>query len=294
MYFKLLLTLTSLGLLVSFTEPGPKPSLKTAMKILNGFCSYVPSGYAMLNGDSSSVQAFYMSSTEITNLQYNEFLADLKKMGETDKLAVAQIDTACWTRGKMYGEPMAKYYHSHPAYYNYPVVGISKEGAELFCAWLSEKYLALSNGELKLQFRLPTQEEWIRAARGNKHYQTYAWETPYLRNKEGNVQANFLNIGAENVRRNGETGEFEIALEALAISPEDGNVDLLAPAKSYWPSEQGFYNLNGNVAEWLADGQRAAGGAWTSPGFDIRNESIMQVQGTRPDVGFRVVATIVR
>lgn len=293
MYFKLLFTITSLTLLVSFTLPGLKPSLKTAMKTLNDFCGFVASGDAVLNGDTTSVQAFYMSNTEITNLQYREFLNDLKNKGDFEKLAIAQIDTACWTRGKMYGEPMAKYYHSHPAYDGYPVVGVSKEGAELFCTWLSEKYETLSNGELKLKFRLPTQEEWLRAARGDNHYQTYAWETPILRNKEGMMQANCLNIGAENVRRNPETGALEVTLETYAMSPTDLKSDIVAPAKSYWPNANGFYNLNGNVAELLADG-RAAGGGWTSPGFDIRNESVMSVKGTQPDVGFRVVASVIK
>jgi formylglycine-generating enzyme required for sulfatase activity len=232
-----------------------------------------------------------MSSTEITNVQYQEFLNDLKRRGELEKLQIAQIDSACWTRGKMYGEPMAKYYHNHPAYDGYPVVGISKEGAELFCAWLSEKYAALSNGELKLSFRLPTQEEWMRAARGEKHYQTYAWETPFLRNKDGLMCANFLAVGAENVRRNAETGVLEITTDDLTINHLDGAFDIVAPAKSYAANAQGFYNLNGNVAELLSDGSWAAGGGWTSPGFDIRNESVMQVKGPRPDVGFRVVAT---
>ena len=261
--------------------------------MLNEFCNFVPSGFVVVGDDTSSVQSFYMSSTEITNLQYNEFLNDLKTTGEIEKLAIAIIDTACWTRGKMYGEPMAKYYHSHPAYDAYPVVGISKEGAEMFCEWLSDKYTQLSGGELKLKFRLPRQEEWMRAARGSNHYQTYAWNSPYLRNKEGMLQANFLAIGSENVRRNEDTGTLEVVRDGITINHSDAAYDIVAPTRSYWPNAQGFYNLNGNVAELIADGNRAVGGAWTSPGYDIRNESVMAVEGPRPDVGFRVVATMI-
>ena len=38
-----------------------------------------------------------------------------------------------------FNEPMKEHYFSHPAYDNYPVVAISREGAELYCKWLTKE-----------------------------------------------------------------------------------------------------------------------------------------------------------
>lgn len=288
----LLFTLT-LILLTSLTF-APKPNAKSALKVLKGFCEYVPSGNAVIEGDTSSVQAFYMSATEITNFQYNEFLWHLKKNGETEKYEIAKIDTMAWNTafGNAHMEPMTSHYHNHPAYRNYPVVNISKEGAELYCQWLTEVYDSLSGGELSLKFRIPTRAEYIRAARGDHHIRTYAWGGPYVRNSEGQFLANFVGNGAESITRNKETGKLEfIQVDYHELIMHKDNAYLTAQAKSYWPNEFGFYNLNGNVAEMISDGNIAVGGSWYSPGYDIRNESVEDFNEPHPTVGFRIVAT---
>jgi hypothetical protein len=52
--------------------------------------------------------------------------------------------------------------------------------------------------------------------------------------------------------------------------------------------------MNGNVAEMLADSDQAAGGSWRSPGYDIRNESLMPYDDASPEVGFRPIAVLVK
>ncbi len=271
---------------------GKKPGLKTALKTLEGFCNFVPTGKTVLNNDTLSVQSFYISSGEVTNLQYQEFLHDLKKEGETEKLAIAMIDSVRWNNRLSNNQSFVDYYHQHPAYHNYPVVNISKEGAELFCEWLSQQYDSLSNGELKLTFRLPTRAEWMRAARGDRHYSVYSWGGPYLRNAKGMILANFMRFGAENIHRNTDTGEFEVVPGPVGPMLSDW-ADVTAPSLSYFPNDYGIYNMNGNVSEMISNGDFAVGGDWKSPGYDIRNESIKPFTEPDPTVGFRVVASYI-
>lgn len=285
-------TILCTTILVSFTSE-KKPSSKRAMKVLNGFCNYVPSGNAVIDNDTTSVQAFYMSQ-EITNFQYQEFLDDLKKNGETEKLKIAYYDSIAWNTAFEWDNNGYKdYYHSHPAYRDYPVVNITKEGAELYCAWLTEKYEEMSGGELKLKFRIPSRSEWMRAARGDNHYYTYSWGGPFLRNSEGVYLANHLQIGTQNLTRNTKTGELEIVSKDKRIYGRTAfdHSDVTAPTVSYRPNDHGFYNMNGNVAEMISDGDQAVGGSWFSPGYDVRNESVQEFKEAHPTVGFRVVAT---
>ena len=277
-------------ILVSFTT-SKKTGIKLAKKTLDDFCELIPSGNSVFEGDTVSVQSFYMSSSEITNFQYQEFLTDLLRKGDLEKYNIAKVDSTGWTRENdfKYLEPMQSYYHKHPAYDNYPVVNVSKAGAELFCEWLTQKYDSLSNGEMKLNFRLPLRAEWIRAASGDLINATYSWGGPYLRNDKGCMLANFLGMGSENITRNPETGEMEV-IKTGYLSPFD-EAFLIAPTKSYFPSDYGLYNMNGNVSEMISDGDFAVGGDWYSPGFDIRNESIKEFNRPEPTVGFRVVAT---
>lgn len=270
-------------------------ALKQAKKVLDGFCALVPSGNAVIAEDTISVQAFYMSKTEITNAQYREFLNALKQKGDSATLSLAQIDSNAWRNPRNFSEPYASYYHSHPAYDNYPVVNITVQGAERYCAWLSDYYDSISNGTLKLIFRIPTQAEWIRAARGDEHHKQFAWTGNSIHNENGQKRANFLTIGEQNITRDSATNQLKLVSREQYFfeGPFAGN-DIIAPAKSYWPNEFGFYNLNGNVSEMIADRNRSIGGCWNAPGFDIRNESLMRYDGPDPRVGFRVVASVVR
>jgi formylglycine-generating enzyme required for sulfatase activity len=218
----------------------------------------------------------------------------LKKKGELEKLQIANIDSMLWnTSFGWENNGFKDYYHNHPAYNDYPVVNITKEAAELYCEWLTEKYRVASGGELSLKFRIPTRAEWMRAARGNDHSNVYSWEGPYLRNDKGTVMANHLQIGTQNLTRNAESGEIELVEKSQRIYPTilQSQADVTAPARSYWPNQFGFYNMNGNVAEMISDGDQAVGGDWHSPGFDIRNESVKEFKEAHPTVGFRVVTS---
>lgn len=291
MMTKLIIPITLFTLLLFSFTPSTKKGIKIAKKSLEQFAGFVPSGSITFQEQTLSVQAFYMSKTEITNFQYREFLDDLSAKGATEKLKIAIYDSVLW-RGKSGNHAsMVKYYHSHPAYDNYPVVNITKEGAELYSQWLSEQYRDLSNGEMIVEFRLPTHAEWLRAAKADMENSPYTWGGPFLENKNGCKLANFLALGSENITRDPETGELIVTTTYTPQQMTTKNYDITAPAKSYTANEFGMYCMNGNVAELVSDKEIVAGGSWNSPGYDVRNESTAEYQGAAPTVGFRVVAT---
>ncbi len=145
-------------------------------------------------------------------------------------------DTLVWIRdfSYSYNEPMTKRYYSHPAFGNYPVVGVNWKQATVFCEWRTQYLNAHLEGKhmaTESNFRLPTESEWEYAARGGRSQSMYPWGNYYLRNKRGCLLANFK-PGRGNY-------------------PEDGGFYTVR-ADAYWPNDFGLYCMAGNVAEWTS------------------------------------------
>ncbi len=146
-------------------------------------------------------------------------------------------DTLVWIRDFTYSfnEPYTDLYFSHPAYDDYPVVGVNWEQARAFSIWrtktLNDFLRGQGEGEVQ-DYRLPTETEWEYAARGNLDLSPYPWGGPYTRNNEGCFLANFKPLRGNYV--------------------DDGSLIALAVG-SYAPNEYGLYDMAGNVAEWTAN-----------------------------------------
>jgi formylglycine-generating enzyme required for sulfatase activity len=266
---------------------------KDDQKLRKNMIKALNENYAFIPADSLVNHDFIIFKTEVSNLNYKEFLWDLKQSGDIEKWKIAQIDSAKWSTKNWSNKAYETYYHTHVAYNDYPVVNVSKEGAQLYCEWLTEKVNSTLKGSYKIVFRLPTHEEWLKAAKGKLELASYAWGGYRLQNAEGAYMCNCISNGAECIARDS-TGKYYIELEAYRnVNFSAGNNDVTAPVKSYWPNGYGLYNMNGNVAEMIADKDVVAGGSWNDPGYDVRNESVKRYSGAARNIGFRMVATVV-
>lgn len=252
---------------------------------------FVPSNKVMVHNQEMAHKAFFMLNHEITNLEYYEFLYDLKANSNLTDYNLAYPDTSAWNMPGTYNQPMVDYYFRHPAYRDYPVVNVSRKGMELYCAWLTTKLKSRYGDHINV-LRLPTKCEWISAACGGNENTFYAWGSSGLYDKEGKPYANFTPIGDQNIRRT-ENG-FEIVQDStfLLESVNAYNYQLTAPSQSYSPNPYGLYNMSGNVAELTSDGV-AMGGHWGSTGYDIRITSQIDFEKANPFVGFRPVMTYI-
>ena len=279
--FTILIGLISISLL-SFTYKKRKK-----FKVPENYV-YVPSGTTTIGDKDVSCNAFFMAQHEVTNKEYRDFVQHLRENGKEEDLQKAIPDTTVWNQFGSFSEPMVNLYFSHPAYDNYPVVGVTREGAELYCIYLTEMSKELY-GDVINDFRLPFKEEWIYAAQAGNQQNAYAWNGPYLRDDEGNYLANFKHIGEENITTD-ENGNPVIIEGAAASFIEDGSF-YTSPTMTYYANDYGLYNMSGNVAEMVAKENVSMGGHWYSTGHDIRVDSEEEFTAANPFVGFRPVMT---
>jgi len=160
-----------------------------------------------------------------------------------------------------YNEPMRDYYFVHPAYNDYPVVGVSYLQATMYCQWYSAENGQKEKEDYRIVYRLPSELEWERAAsvvaeRRSKKSSGSPVNNNFMRNSKGVYIANFR-PSAGNFGQDG-------AMYSTSV-------------QSYYTNDAGCYNMQGNVAEWTStvivyrvgesteEGPIIKGGAWTLP-----------------------------
>ncbi|MEI7594653.1 MAG: SUMF1/EgtB/PvdO family nonheme iron enzyme [Bacteroidota bacterium] len=195
---------------------------------------------------------FRRKEIDTRKLMYEYYRVDLKEaarkanrpQGKKDRSVyiikdVIEVypDTLAWIHDFTYSfnEPLTNAYFWHPAYDNYPVVGVSWKQARAFCVWrtqLLNTYL-MSLGETGYQdFRLPTESEWEWAARGQLDLSPLPWGGPYIRNSNGCFMGNYKPLRGNYI--------------------DDGGLQTLIVGH-FAPNDFGMYDMAGNVSEWTSN-----------------------------------------
>ncbi|WP_199120510.1 SUMF1/EgtB/PvdO family nonheme iron enzyme [Pedobacter sp. ASV28] len=210
------------------------------------------------------------NSERIDNYDIYTDNPDLSKPNQHPSVLVYP-DTLVWRRDYTYeyNDPMVEAYFNHPSYDRYPVVGVTWEQANAFCAWRTEFYENVARQRKmpvnsRLKYALPTEAEFEYAARGGRTQTKYPWGGPYIMNARGCLQANFK-VGRGNYVDDGALYTVE--------------------AKAYLPNDYGLYNMAGNVAEWTLDAYNKASVEDKNPIFRKGNRKVVK-GGSWKDIGF--------
>jgi len=179
-------------------------------------------------------------------------------------------DTLSWIRdcSYSYNEPMVRNYFNHPAFEDFPVVGMTWEQAMAYCDWKTSQVNAiLSKQGLKpVSVRLPYEYEWEFAACKleedsdlNSRYSDYPWEGGFeVVDNKGNYKANFGTIedysGIQIKSFNEVSGKgLKTYPRKILKSKYNINEGLYTCKVKSFPPFNKVYDMAGNVAEWTMD-----------------------------------------
>ena len=174
-------------------------------------------------------------------------------------------DTLAWVHDFTYSfnEPMTNMYFWHPAYDDYPVVGVTWKQARAFCIWrtqLLNSFFVHNGGVMVNDFRLPSEAEWEWAARGDLALSPYPWGGPYIRNARGCFLGNFKPM--------------------RGLYFDDGGFHTV-PIYSYNPNDFGLYCMAGNASEWTRNAFDESSYEFT---HDMNPDYVYEAQDNEPSV----------
>ena len=229
------------------------------------------------------LQPFYMSKYEVSNTDYKEFLHWVKNYNGYEDLKINEVDSFnefstafmytfhkkneeiikhfgrnsinvyptknCWTKDfpYEYNKPMDDHYLTHPAYGNYPVVGVNYWQALAYVDWLTwiwQSRIEAQGIPYEMEYDLPNEYEWqLAQAR--------------LMKEAGNANP-ILSLGSENSICN-------LSIKNMKDIDYRNSIGINHRIKAYKyfycapvsarrylaDNKYEINNLNGNVSEWI-------------------------------------------
>lgn len=183
-----------------------------------------------------TVSSFYMDQTEVTNFHWLEYLYWVSRAYQSYPMIYknALPDTLVWRSQLGFNEKYVDYYLRHPAYRDYPVVGVSWLQANDYCKWRTDRvneYILIREGVLN--FNVNQADE-----------ATFNTEAYLEGQYEEEVRQNLTDLNPSKA-----TGKKGKDLGTRIVRMEDGILlpRYRLPTEAEW--EFAYYGLIGNLAE---------------------------------------------
>lgn len=160
-----------------------------------------------------TVSSFYMDQTEVTNFHWLEYLYWIgRAYGESYPMVQknALPDTLVWRSKLGDNEKYVDYYLRHPAYRDYPVVGVSWLQANDFCKWRTDRvneYILIREGIFKFN----------NDQRNENAYNTDAYYAGQY--DEESLVKNIEDLNPDNVDAKGKLGRRQVRMEDGILLP---------------------------------------------------------------------------
>ncbi len=198
----------------------------------------VPSGDFLMGSDDAEgderpvhrvhIDDFYVGVQPVTNEEYARFVRDSGHRAPAVYELPIVVTAGGADRERTFRQTSVPYvwadFDPPRDRADHPVTLVRYDDAAAYCAWLSSM--------TERPFRLPTEAEWEKAARGGAESKRYPWGDRLDRNT-----ANFLD------------------------DPAQKSSHGTSPCRHYPANGYGLYDMAGNVWEWVQD--------WYDPGYYV-------------------------
>ena len=224
------------------------------------------------------VSTYRIGQYPVTNAQYREFM-----------VAEGYVSKDYWT--EMGWRWMQARPQTAPGFWNdprlnadrHPIVGVSWYEAVAYCAWLCE-----ITGRL---FRLPSEAEWEKAARGAADSRKFPWGDRFEANRANTAEAG---IGATTT-----VDAFPLGASPYGVLDLAGNVFEWTQSKwgRNWQELEFQYPYRREDGREDGEGSAARvmrGGSWFNPYYEalVSNRARFLPGSRGSNIGFRVAETV--
>ena len=237
------------SLVATFAPAGYSTIPAGTFQMGNALSASVTGGANEVPVHAVNVSSYFMQTTPVQKWQWDTVVGWGLAHGYTDLMssgtakpsnhpvvAVNWFDVVKWCNAKSEMDGLVPCYS---------FVGVYRTGSSNYitCNWAANGY------------RLPTEAEWEKAARGGLIGQQFPWG-----NTISQMQANFYSSGYQN---------YDISPEPGGEHPaySSGDYPFTSPVGAFAPNGFGLYDMAGNVSEWCWDWENDSY-YWTSPSVD--------------------------
>lgn len=250
----------------------------------------------------------FCDQTEISNFQWMEYCFWMQKVyGSTSKEYLGTLpDTAVWSKSISCLNSFARIYYDHPAYQDYPVVGLSQQQVIEYSRWRSDRVFEMLLIYLK-------KIEWDTAQTKETHFTISRYFNGELKNiipdEKLNYYPNFrlptleerqmILKYSDSVDNSYYKKCYSIACKNCKISYLNFRSDIVPCVNDsfkFVPTicilsgcSIRIYNLRGNVGEWLSISNVSAGGGWIDNRTKILEDDTFHISTVNAWTGFRNV-----
>jgi len=167
------------------------------------------------------VRSFFMDETEVTNAEYQlyvEFIKDVFPPSEEQYKHIYNAvlpDTLVWRESLGNTDILSENYFRHPAYADYPVVGVSWLQANAYCKWRTDAVnlkLLIDGGYIKNVFEIDSVSNFFSTETFlADHYQLFSRDTTIYKKGVGRT-----------LKKKGEPKASKTAFKGRRITQADG------------------------------------------------------------------------
>lgn len=252
---------------------------------------------------------FFVDQTEIRNVDWREFTYWIAKHEGVDSFITCLPDTNVWNCEHKY-QSFVELYYRHPAYSDYPIVGISQHMAKVYAKWRTHrvlKYMLIRdkkeinvnlNGEKCFTpekyfngnwqnaqpdtsfkfpvYRLPSKHEWLNFSLADT-FPKYPFE---------------FTIGDKIGFRDRIDSSYFICKQKQEISMHFPylNITMTSPVRSGLLNSKSLFNCIGNVSEIIDEDSTAMGGNFETYASSLNLLDTLHFNQPEHWLGFRCVA----